>query len=335
MTAKSQSGWPDLAEVCGASELPRERDIGVVGGAQLEVMQALWRHYLRPDSEGADKHPNNFLNVLWCSVDAIREDAIDLEIQVNTRDRSHCAVRTLPKARLLAHVRFLDRDGHPYLIVDQAWFEELQGSSFSIYGLVDAAEMRQYLAKVGSIPGGQIDKLRERIDVLAAQNQHCAFISLADSIVVKTCWSGGSGDYESTYQPERFIVLLEKLRDAFASVFDLPAYAVAAQGGNQCGDGSLIHVSKERNHVFVPSLATPFAQLFEIERAARKYIHEGLHRRSTLYLSKALFQSLRFKGHSVPPELGVRLIGYESKVVSPEASCYLPTSQAELCAFLA
>jgi len=298
-------------------------------------MQALWRDYLRPDCLGSDEHPNNFLNVLWCSVDASRENAIDLEIQVNVRDRGHCAVRTLPKSQLIAHVRFLDRDGHPYLVVDQAWFDELQGSTFSIYGLVDVGGMRNYLSECGQVPWEVISELRKRIDAIAAEHQHCAFISLADSIVVKTNWSGGSDGYEATYQPEKFIALLGTLTDTFSSVFHMPAYAVAAQGVNQCGDGALIHVSTEGNHVLVPSLATPFAQLFEIERAARDSIKAGLHQPSTLYLSKALFQSLRFRGHSAPSDLVQRLVKYRSRAVSAESGFYLPTSQAELRGFLA
>jgi len=335
MTSSSQTRWPQLAEVCGSDDVPPERDIGVVGSAQLEVMQALWRHYLRPDSLGTDEHPNNFLNVLWCSVDASRKKAIDLELQVNVRDRGHCAVRTLPKSKLIAHVRFLDRDGHPYLVVDQKWFDDLQRSAFSIYGLVDVAGMKKYLSQSGSVPDGTITSLRERIDRVAAENQHCAFISLADSMVVKTNWSAGAGGYEATYQPEKFIALLGTVSEVFASVFGMPAYAVATQGSNQCGDGTLIHVSKEGNHVLIPSLATPFAELFEIERAARSATKLRIHRPSPLYLSKSLFQSLRFKGHSTPSVLVERLIKHESEVVSTESSFYLPTSEAELRGFLA
>jgi hypothetical protein len=297
-------------------------------------MQALWRHYLRPDCLGSDEHPNNFLNVLWCSVDVSRENAIDLEIQVNVRDRGHCAVRTLLKSQLIAHVRFLDRDGHPYLVVDQSWIDELQRSAFSIYGLVDVAGMREYLSKSGTLSSAQLVQLREGIDLIAARNRHCALISFADNILVKSNWSTGTEGYESTYQPERFIALLQELCQVFTSVLGLAAYAVAAQGANQCSDEELLHVSKEKNHVFFPSLATPFVEVFEIEKAARKGVGSGRHQKSNLYLSKGLFQSLRFKGHATPPELVDRLVRYSATTDSSELPAYLPTDGLELRAFL-
>jgi hypothetical protein len=326
--------WHPRTEICGKDDVPRGGDIGLIGGGQREDMQALWDAYLRDDSGRDVEHPNNYLNVLWCSVDADRKEAIDLELQVNTRDRLHCAVRTLPKPQLMDHVRFPDRDGHPYLVVGQEWFDDLSRSAFSIYGLVDVAGMREYLSRSGALSAKQLLGIRERIDLIAAKNRHCAFISHADSIVVKTNWSAGKEGYESTYQPENFIVLLGELGRVFTSVLGLEAYAVAAQGANQCSDDALLHVSNERNHIFFPSLATPFAQVFEIEKAARSAVKEHRHGKASLYLSKGLLNSLRFGSHSTPATLVKRMVAYSSTTTSSEHAAYLPIDELELRSYL-
>lgn len=304
----------------------------MIGAAQLADMQRAWCAYLSDESGTAVEHPNNFLDVIWCSVDQETEQSYELSIQVNIRDRGHCAVCTLPKKLLLAQVRFWERDGHTYLVVDQGWFEQLRRGAFSLYAFIDIAGMRQYLKEHGQVADEAMQCIRQGLDSVAAEHRDCVFFTLADSVLIKSNWAARPESGLAEYQPERFLDVVKRTQDVIRRALDLGSYAVVTQGANQVRDSALVHVSESGNHILFPCLSTPFAQLFEIEKVVRDLVRDKPLAKRELYLSKGLVLSLKFREHEARESALRNLVSYKSRqqLTSPDESALLAVDYSDL-----
>jgi hypothetical protein len=114
----------------------------------------------------------------------------------------------------------------------------------------------------------------------------------------------------------------------------LDSYAVVTQGANAADEGSLLHVSDSQNHIFLGSLATPFAELFEIDGAVRSSMHARRHGPRELYLSASVFWSLRRSLGGEEKHPTEAFAKYDSALTPPDLSMYLPIDRAHLHSLL-
>ncbi|MFZ5761765.1 MAG: hypothetical protein ACOY8P_02415, partial [Thermodesulfobacteriota bacterium] len=139
--------------------------------------------------------------------------------------------------------------------------------------------------------------LRDQIDEIADAVPEVAFVSFADSLLLKANWFVGQHDsaVSYSYEPETLIRIFPQIATAYRDVLDMSIYAVITQGVNEYADPSLIHCSSAGNHISLNSLGLPFAQLLAIDEAARGAIRSGHHDRYELYVDDLFFHSLRFR----------------------------------------
>jgi hypothetical protein len=272
-----KSWWPGDARLYSFEEIPLGRDVFIIGADDLENLRREWSRYLAEPDGTTPAHPNGFLNWRWGALEARGTLSCDVNVCITMSTRFHGAIQKLPSAKIVACVRFVDYEKRPYLVVSQDWFEDIERTMFSLYALVDVIGMKALLDRQGRVEREQALALRDGIDALAARNPDHAFLSFADNVLIKTNWSAQQERYDTTYRPEEFLRLVSKVREVFRSALQLDAYGVVTQGSNQLVDDALLRVSGEHNHVFLGSLGTPFADLFDIDAAVRAAIRAKTH----------------------------------------------------------
>lgn len=197
-------------------------------------------------------------------------DHIELSWYPNRIDRFHQIRVTLPRSAFITCIASWQYDYDPVIFVRGDWLCSLHLRSHSIFALVDAINVKKALAS-GVLTRSKLIELRDRIDEIAAKNPSVAFMSFADSILLKSNYFVGQYDSGTkyTYEPERILWLLPEIRSAYAGVLGLDIYAVITQGGNEYYDDALMHLSRSGNHFSFNSLGLPFAQTQAIEHSAR------------------------------------------------------------------
>jgi hypothetical protein len=216
----TDEAWPKDFTTIGFDELAdyAGRDIALLGSVELGLLRHHWHRYLAEPDGTSPPHPNEFLKFLWCSVEAVDTDSYDLGILISMSTRFHRATVKLPRSHFVTCVHIWNYNKRPYLVVTQDWLEEILRTKFSLYGLVDAVGMRELLRVQGHVTRSQIIAMCEGIDALAKAHPDHAFLTFADTVVVKTNWSmTGDSYYEGTYSPERFLGVLQDSRRVLLS----------------------------------------------------------------------------------------------------------------------
>lgn len=270
-------------------------------------------------------------NVGYISYAAIREvgaEALQVSWYPNIFDRFHEVSILLPKHAFVACLSVRDYDAKPHIFVKGDWLSQLHLRPYSAFVLVDAIGVKFSLGK-GSLSADKLIELRNRVDTIAAENPDVAFISFADSLLLKSNWTVGQFDsaIPYSYEPERIIRILPTIAQAYEEILSMKVYAVATQGANEYADASPIHVSKAGSHISLNSLGLPFAQLLAIDQAARSAIHSAEHGPYQLYVDELFFRSLRFK-HPFDNRAS-RRASYVAPMTSV-ASSYVCTSLSEV-----
>lgn len=240
----------------------------------------------------------DYPSVGYISPVAIRSigiNSIELSWYPNTFDRFHQLRIWLPRTEFVVCVDTPDYDTRPRLFVRGRWLTEQHMRQHSVFAIVDADGVKASLAS-GNITRRKLLSLRKRIDAIAKRYPEIAFVSFADSLLLKGSWRVGQYDskVKYSYVPETFIHVLDEVRKTYAAVLGLGVYAVLAQGTNEYSSDELIHISSTQNHVSLNSLGLPFAQLQSIEIAARHAVKSGLHQKSELYMDEDFYHSLQF-----------------------------------------
>jgi len=236
---------------------------------------------------------------------AIGTDFIELSWYPNTHDRFHEVRITLPRSAFLTCVASWQYDYDPVIFVDGDWLTNQHLRSHSVFALVDAINVKRALSS-GALTHPKLIELRGRIDTIAAANSSVAFMSFADSLLLKSNYSVGQYDsaVRYTYKPERILRLLPDIRTAYREVLGLNIYAIVTQGNNEYYDDELLHIAASRNHISFNSLGLPFAQTQAIEHAARDAIKAARHEPADAYLDETFYHSVRFRlgfdKHAVP-----------------------------------
>lgn len=240
-----------------------------------------------------------FRNVGRISYAAVRKaspDALELSWYPNIFDRFHEVSVVLPRAAFVTCVDVYEYDEKPHIFVKSDWLSGLHLRPYSAFALIDAIGVKQALV-TGRVSGDKWLKLRDRIDAIADSTAGVAFVSFADSLLVKVNWFVGQYDSEISYsyQPEQLIHLIPRIAQAYRDVLSFDIYAILAQGVNEYADPSLLHQSASGGHLSLNSLGLPFAQLLAIEESVRNAIHRGEHPPCELYVDDFFFHSIRFK----------------------------------------
>ena len=260
-------------------------------------------------------------SVSYVAARAVNPNSVELSWFANVHDRFHEVSVMLPRDQFVACVGSRQCDEKTRIFVKSSWLENIYLRSYSVFALIDAEDVKKALEK-GQITRSRLIGLRNRIDELAKKHTDISFISFADSLLLKSNWSVGhfTSDVTYTYEPEIFIHLSHEINEIYLAVLGLKTYAVIAQGSNEYYDDPLLHISESQNHISLNSLGIPFAQLIEIEGAARKAIRSGHHSRAELYMDEQYFHSLKYKygftKHNEPHH------AYQTKMKSTQSKYY-------------
>ncbi|HEC13942.1 MAG TPA: hypothetical protein ENI80_11985 [Acidiferrobacteraceae bacterium] len=270
-------------------EVPLDRDIYVAD----EIVFAKYENSMLRFFEGAEYEHIGYVS--YVATRAVNENYIELSWYANVHDRFHEIAITLPRDQFVACVGSWQCDEKARIFVKSEWLENIYLRTYSVFALIDAADIKQALAN-GAITRPRLVELRNRIDDLAREHTDVSFISFADSLLIKSNWSVGhfKSNVKYTYSPEVFVQLASEIDSIYQQVLGLNSYAVISQGSNEYYNDALLHISPSENHICLNSLGTPFAQLIEIEGAARKAVRDDVHSRYDLYMDEQYFHSLRF-----------------------------------------
>ena len=211
-------------------------------------------------------------------------------------ERFHEVAISLPKNQFITCVGSWRYDEKPHIFVKSGWLEQLYLKTYTIFGLVDAIDVKAALQN-GTLSREKLVLLREAIDRLAESQSEVCFISFGDSLLIKGNWTVGHfrSDVSYTYKPEVFVHIIKELQAMYREVLDLKVYAILTQGTNEYYEDSLVHISSGKNHISLNSLGIPFAQLMAIETSVRAAIRAKEHGRFELYLDEYFYNSLRFR----------------------------------------
>ncbi len=334
MGLRAEPGWTDDVQLMTWDEIPVGRDVCLIGEGQLEDLRREWARYIEEHHRPETVHPNDYLDVRWCAIESHRHDSSDVNIMITNTSRYHGVIEKLPRTKFVIGVHFW-RYGKPvYVVVRQDWFEDVERRMFTLYALVDAIDMRALLEKQGCLEPNQVNAFGAGINNLARQNRDHVFLSFADSVIVKRRWSASDMGYEHTYCPERFLKLVEGVCRVFEDAFQLEAYAIVTQGSDLLDDDLVSATSKESNHVFFGSLGAPLANLFAIDKRVRSARGGDRQTEEDLYLEGSMFLTLKFRSDADRDRLQRRLVSFESDLVSPDRSTYLPVKRSELLELL-
>jgi hypothetical protein len=249
---------------------------------------------------------------------------VELSWYVNINDRFHEVPLFLPEDCIVACVEVPSYGEDLHIFVRSAWLTDIHEKPLATFALVDAAGVKALLQR-GQLPTASLQALRTRIDAIAEKYPQLAFVSFADSLLVKQVWFVGhvGSSIRYTYSPEALLPAISELQGAINDVLGLDAYTVVTQGMNAYDDQAPLHVSARRNHISLNSLGVPFAQLMAIESAARNAVHESTHLRSELYMDALLLRSLKLND---PFRRSLPLWPYRSPMTGAPGATYVATS---------
>lgn len=231
----------------------------------------------------------------YAAARTIDTDVIELSWYPNLSDRFHEVKITLPRDQFVACVDCRTHDIKTRLFVKSEWLRALHLRVYSTFVLVDAIGIKRAL-RSGGFGKDKIVLLRKGVDRIADKNKQVAFISFADSLLIKANWRVGmyNSSIKYNYQPEALFGLLREIKALYKSVAGLEIYSVLAQGHNEYPGNAPVHISRQGNHLSMNSLGLPFAQLLAIDTAVRTSIKAGTHGPAELYMDEDFYFSLRF-----------------------------------------
>jgi hypothetical protein len=299
-------------------DIPLDRDIYLMDEKFLAEYDSMMSNFLD------DPKNNKYSPVGYVSYIAARKvlnNSLEVSWYANVSDRFHEISIILPKDHFKYCVGCWQYDEKPIVFVNGNWLNSLHARSFSIFALVDAIGVKQYLED-DKLTTEMLTLLRDEIDSLASEYPSISFISFADSLLLKSNWSVGAFDTDISYSynPEVFIQLADKISNIYKECLGLSTYAVITQGQNSYYDDPLLHISESKNHISLNSLGVPFAQLMDIERTARVNIRAKNHEPAEIYMDSQYYNSLSFpfdfKKHEHPQT------DYSTKMLSNECKYY-------------
>ena len=137
---------------------------------------------------GGDYRPVGYIS--YAAIRSIGTDSLEVSWYPNIADRFHEVSIRLPRDAFIACVDTPRWDEKPHIFVKGSWLSALHLRPYSAFALVDAIGVKMALSK-GMLTGSTLVRLRDRIDAIADASPGVAFVSFADSILLKMNWSVG------------------------------------------------------------------------------------------------------------------------------------------------
>ena len=270
--------------------IPRDRDVYLMDEKWMAEWEANYLGFF---------NGKEFEYIGYISHAAVRSatpESVEISWYPNVMDRFHEVVVVLPREAFVACVNVYDYDEKPHIFVKYQWLTSLHTRPYSAFALIDAIGVKSAL-ETGQLTCEKLLSLRNRIDEVADLTPKVAFVSFADSLLLKVNWFVGhvGSNVRYSYEPEALIQVIPKVAYVFREVLGMSIYATITQGVNEYADAGLIHRSSSDNHISLNSLGLPFAQLLAIDEAARSAIKSSRHSAYELYVDELFFHSLRFK----------------------------------------
>ncbi len=275
-------------EEYGFEDIPLNRDVYLMEERWLHSYEKAMVAFLRGKLDDF-----NVGEVAFAAARGLAGEAMQMSWYPNIADRFHEVRVHLPRSAFVAAVGCSRIDEKPRVFVRNEWMRDLYESSYSIFAMVDAIGVKDVMFR-GQLSSEKLRTLQSGIDGIADTNPDIAFISFADSLLLKLNWhADSSANCASRYDPERLLNVIEDVQRLFCEVLGLDIYVVLAQGSNEYG--ALLHRSNGGNHVSLNSLGLPFAQILAIDNAARSAIRSGSHDPAEVYMDESFFNSLRMR----------------------------------------
>jgi hypothetical protein len=276
-------------QVLSFTEVPHNQEVWLMDKKWMPSWERSWLNQF----SGSDTE-----NVGYVSPAVVRntsKDALELSWYPNTLDRFHEVPVVLPRSAFIVCVEVRGYDDKPRVFVESEWLSDIHLRPYSAFAMIDAIGVKVALLS-GALTAEKLLQLRDRIDDISSRTPNMAFVSFADTLLVKANWHVGQYDsaIKYSYEPEAIIRVIPEIAVAYRDVLDMDIYAVLTQGVNEYVDTSLLHVSPSKNHVSLNSLGLPFAQLLAIDDAARTAIRTKQHEPFELYVDDLFYNSLRF-----------------------------------------
>ncbi|WP_156964571.1 hypothetical protein [Methylocapsa aurea] len=281
-----------LIQIYAFEDTPLDRDLKLIDEKWMVEFEAALIKSV--DESGESAYSVGYYSPAAAS--AIDSESMELAWYPNTHDRFHQVRISLPRSAFVTCVGSWQYDYDPLIFVRGDWLTNLHLRSHSVFALIDAINVKKALAS-GTLTRVKLIELRDRIDEISSGNPTVAFMSFADSLLLKSNYSVGQYDsnIKYTYEPEKIIRLLPDVRAAYQRVLGLDIYAVITQGSNEYYNDDLLHISSTHNHISFNSLGLPFAQTQAIEHCARAALRTGIHPAADVYLEENFYHSLRFR----------------------------------------
>jgi hypothetical protein len=162
----------------------------------------------------------------------------------NIFDRFHETSVFLPKTEFVDCIGSWRYDEDPHIFVRTEWITELHERPLAAFAIVDAIGVKDLL-RSGKLSSDSLRQLRDRIDDIADRHAGFAFISFADSVLIKQIWSVGHVDsgIKYTYSPEALLPVVSELRNAFLETLGVSTYTVMTQGINAYDVETSLHTA--------------------------------------------------------------------------------------------
>jgi hypothetical protein len=306
-------------------EVPLNQDLIIMDEKWASGRENEWLKIFNKE----EANPYSIGYVSFVAARSIGDDWIELSWYPNIFDRFHEIPIFLPKSVFVTCIDISDYDEKPTIFVKSEWVEDLHTRPLAAFAIIDAIGVKEQLQS-GALRPNSLRTLRELVDLTAANYPNLAFISFADSLLIKQSWSVGYADkkIKYSYSPELLLPAIKELQNSFQTALNLPSYAVMTQGLNAYEDSQTLHISPSGNHISLNTLGLPFAQLMAIESSARHAIKNQKHAREELYIDSMLFRSLDFKPGTDKKKFN--LYPYTSPMTKSQNSYYTASSYQEI-----
>lgn len=318
-----------MPEIYSYQDIPLRRDTIVISERELFFFERCWDWCLENGKTGLDE-PNAWIRVRWGWVEDRFNDYLNVSFMINQSDRFHQCSHKLPKSKIVKSIHYSEFQKRPFLVVSDDWFQHSWEASYSAFALVDAIGVKEHIKKHGSIDSKKLKNFNKSVRKLSFRHPDYLFLTFADSTIVKAKWRRAAvTGYVEEYNPEKLLDIANKVSILYKQEMGFSSYIVATQG--LLDDSSEKHYNRSLigNHVSVGSLGTPFANLYEIEKAVRVKIRAKEMAPHQLYLSEDFYLSLRLNYKEKKNVDDVKL-EFESILNPGSFNHFVPSSYSEI-----
>ncbi len=277
-------------------EVPTERDLFILGAEDFKDNISRWLGYLNDNYE---EHPNAYINYILGSCKRTATGQLDSYTGLNIFDRFHGVCKKIRKEDFEFCFQYFNVGERPFIVVKQEWVDSLKNDTYSIYCMIDISGIKKYLEKNRVINADIINHYRIGLNKIAETNPDFTFITFTDNIFIKSDWKSTHEEYKRQYNPERLLLVIKDISKIIQETYGLESYAIVTQGVQLFQNNDSYNRELPSNHLFIGSIATPFIEIFDIERTIKKLRKNNSIVLKNLYLSTTLLFSLKIKSYDI------------------------------------